>query len=499
MEKCSNDYFNHQYSKVEIFFQRIVNSLKEKRKKINEELNDSEIECQNHFKKEKEKLEKKCEKLNVIKKEISKLENLVDNKKYNEFNEKRVIYLKEFKIISEIKINLSGIPYAYFSNTLKLDDTGETIKYFNSFDEIEQKYFVKKNSNHQIQNEIKHVNIKNLSKVNDSYNIFQDNLLNNKTYSTSPNKPQITFSSNNLKINKMESSLQASNFYIIIDSKIHANNSNDCNKNLVQNESKLQKNDKELDQLETMVISKKDNFQNIEIENEIACKIKLTKPENNVTKVNRKTSFPFTQIERSLQNNKSKHNTEQLFTSNSIAEKSFYNKNNVLLSNYMISSVNNPPFSVQKNSFSDKVVLSPSNDQLKTSGNKNENLNGKISSIHSEQSELNIARKKDIIIQTDKIVEFNLNSNNKILTIQSENSIDNCLNEQIQENKRSNSNKLNFESKYLNNQTKESIRPEIKIKNGSSSNKTLKYLKKEENLKTNKKTSSSSKIKKNQE
>ena len=96
----------------------------------------------------------------------------------------------------------------------------------------------------------------------------------------------------------------------IIDSKIHANNSNDCNKNLVQNESKLQKNDKELDQLETMVISKKDNFQNIEIENEIACKIKLTKPENNVTKVNRKTSFPFTQIERSLQNNKSKHNKQ---------------------------------------------------------------------------------------------------------------------------------------------------------------------------------------------
>ena len=56
MEKCTNEYFNHEYDKVEVTFEKLVHVLQEKRKKIIEELNSSKVEFRAHFKKEKEKM-----------------------------------------------------------------------------------------------------------------------------------------------------------------------------------------------------------------------------------------------------------------------------------------------------------------------------------------------------------------------------------------------------------------------------------------------------------
>lgn len=212
IEKGTNEYFNHQYNKVELSFERLIHLLQEKRKKIIEVLNTSKLECRTHLKIEKEKLQRKCEKLESMKEEIiNRLEEIVEKKRYEEFYVKKQVYLSEFKSISEIKCNLADIPFAYFSNSLKLDDFG-CIKYYKSFKEIEQKYLEKKiqrKNQNFCKNEKGHSNVKSLSKEKHLINVFQDNLLNNKNYSSSPQK-QGNASKNMLKVEKNNSSSSSS-------------------------------------------------------------------------------------------------------------------------------------------------------------------------------------------------------------------------------------------------------------------------------------------------
>jgi hypothetical protein len=194
-------------------FEKLVHLLQEKRKKIIEELNNSKVECRTHFKREKEKVNKKSETLGEMKQEIvSKLEELVEKKKYEEFYVKKQIYLSEFKSISELKINFAEIPFAYFSNSIKLEDLG-CVKYYKSFKEIEQRY-QEKNSQRKQQNSHKeetNFDLKSLSKEKHKMsNIFQDNLLNNKNYSTSPHKQGTSSTKNILKVEKQYSSSSSS-------------------------------------------------------------------------------------------------------------------------------------------------------------------------------------------------------------------------------------------------------------------------------------------------
>ena len=190
----------------------MVHLLHEKRKIIIEELNGSKIDCRAHLKKEKEKLSKKCEKLINNKHEIvSKVEEYVENKKYKEFYIKRQIYLNELKSISEIRINLTDFPFAYFYNSFKIEDCGGSLRYYKSFKEIEKRYNDRKNqrkNSSSIKTEEEHTNLK--CKEHQSENIFQDNLLNNKNCSNSPKKTNNS-SSNILKVEKKESSSSASN------------------------------------------------------------------------------------------------------------------------------------------------------------------------------------------------------------------------------------------------------------------------------------------------
>ena len=180
-----------------------------------EELKNSKNDLKKKFENEKNKIIKKSEKLNSIKLDIrNNLENLLEKKKYEEFFLKKQNYLVEFKSINEIKINVSDIPFAYFSNTIKFEDFG-SIKYYKSFKDIEQIYnekkLTKRNSLNFIKTDENTKNTKSKSKEKHLNNIFQDNLLNNKNYSTSPKKS--LNSKNSHKVEKPKGSY--SNIFLI--------------------------------------------------------------------------------------------------------------------------------------------------------------------------------------------------------------------------------------------------------------------------------------------
>lgn len=137
---------------------------------------------------------------------------------------KKQVLLSEFKAISSVKLSFTEIPFAYFSNSIKLDDAG-CIKYFKSFKEIEQRYSEKRKDRKQmgIQKEDQNL-LGNLGREKQkSSNVFQDNLLNNKNYSTSPQKQGESSTKNLLKVEKQYSSNSASILNLIKTLTINLN------------------------------------------------------------------------------------------------------------------------------------------------------------------------------------------------------------------------------------------------------------------------------------
>lgn len=255
---------------------------------------------------------------------------------------------------------------------------------------------------------------------------------------------------------------------------------------------------------------KKEDFKKIVSDTQEALKVSdISKPHGILAKEGRKSSFPFSHREHPvLANNHNgnihNNNGPQYFQhdknfqlskqgSNSKNENFFsnnkMNRNNVILNtNITTSVVNNPVKPGQKRS-DEKVILSPTNIQLNT--NSSSAFNGQnlvyqtnnyiTNTLPSEKGDSNPSSKaKRKQIKTDKFGS-QINSINKVLVTQSENSIDHD-NEGLKDEKRSISNKI--ESK----QSLNSKKDQKEAINRSSSNNKLSQLKPEDKKKLVKKT-----------
>ena len=174
-EKYVKEFYDNQYRRLDSTYGKIQQILNEKKEKYHEMIKTSFNEHNKHYETEKSTLNKKLEKMRTIHDFYFPLfEDLLNKKKFEEYFQKKKVYLQEFTEVSELKISQSEIPFVYFSSKFKYEDSG-SIKYYTSIKDIENKYPQEKNRNKT--NKYSLCKKGSDPKIKE-HNIFQDNLLN---------------------------------------------------------------------------------------------------------------------------------------------------------------------------------------------------------------------------------------------------------------------------------------------------------------------------------
>jgi hypothetical protein len=289
--------------------------------------------------------------------------------------------------------------------------------------------------------------------------------------------------------------------------------SSEKSKNTLINEFEIYKGEGEM---ERKISIKKEDFKKIVVENQEAIRNEVAKLSSGLTKDSRKASFPFSHREHPILTNQINNNSSNQYFqhdknfqiakqgSNSKNDNFFSNKmnrNNVILNTNITSThTNNNPIKPGQKKSDEKVILSPTNLQLNTNGsivnnvhNNNYITNNFITNtLPSENGDSNPNSKPKKLKKGQKVEKqgTNINSINKVLVTQSENSIEN--DDYLTGDKRSISNKTNSKAVLENKKGKK------EIINRSSSNNKFSHVKMDEKKKLIKKTSAA-KVKKNKQ
>jgi len=259
------------------------------------------------------------------------------------------------------------------------------------------------------------------------------------------------------------------------------------------------KNEKDFSEFEKKISIKKEDFKKIAVEGGDSSK------QSSKLYYNKKTSFPFSHREYPLPNSNSTnstsnnpciHHDKNVAINTQLKNENFFsnkmNRNHVILNTNINSTQSNTPIKPGSKFSNDKVFISPTNFQLSNNGSVKHNFNNNnyilnnftthtiasdkgdpTSTKNAMMNEKKERKLKNKEKEKEK-VESNLNSINKILITQSENSMDKEPELSVFD-KRSNSNKPNARADLV-----ETKNGKKEIINRSSSNNKFNNLKKEE-------------------